>query len=75
MPHIIGCEGEVTVERNMPVCESGWITVEHYEVTPPFDLTTLDPVVMTGMFGAGFVLFIVPWAAAYGAKQMLSLLK
>jgi|TARA_R110000737_G_C14613111_1_gene491377 hypothetical protein len=72
MSSILVCSGVVTIVDENPRCDEGWTTSTH---VAPFQISDLDPIVMTGMFATGFVLFIVPWAAAYGAKQLLSLLK
>jgi hypothetical protein len=72
MSSIIVCEGVVTIVDNNPQCDTGWTTTTH---VAPFQFTDIDPTVATGIFTTGFALFIVPWAAAWGAKQLLSLLR
>ncbi len=47
----------------------------YYNTTLPFDASQIDPQVVAAMFGGGFVLFVTPWAAAWGASQMLKLLR
>ena len=53
-------------------CSSGWVQAAY---APPFDPSQIDPVVVAGMFGGGFILYLTPWAAAWGASQMLKLLR
>jgi hypothetical protein len=72
MSKIIVCEGDITIVDNSPQCDTGWTQSTH---VAPFQITDIDPIVATGMFTTGFALFIVPWAAAWGAKQLLSLLR
>jgi hypothetical protein len=72
MSVILVCEGTVTVVDENPRCDTGWTVTTH---VAPFQISDIDPTVATGMFATGFALFIVPWAAAWGAKQLLSLLK
>jgi hypothetical protein len=72
MSLIIVCEGVVSIVNDNPQCDTGWTTSTH---VAPFQITDIDPTVATGIFTAGFALFIVPWAAAWGAKQLLSLLR
>jgi hypothetical protein len=72
MSKILVCAGEITIVNENPRCDTGWTTSTH---VAPFQLTDIDPIVATGIFSTGFALFIVPWAAAWGAKQLLSLLK
>jgi hypothetical protein len=45
------------------------------ECVPDFSTTQIDPVYATQFFGAGFVLFVVPFFAAWGVKQLLNLVK
>ena len=49
--------------------------VGSYKLPIPFELSQIDPSVATAMFGAGFGLFITPWATAWGFSQLLKLLR
>jgi hypothetical protein len=70
---MIVCDGDITVLGDgSTTCSTGWITQVS---TIPFDHSQIDPAVATAMFGAGFALFIVPWATAWGASQLLKLLR
>lgn len=46
-----------------------------YNSSVPFDASMIDPVIVAQLFGAGFLLFLTPWAAAYGFKSMLKMLR
>ena len=67
------CSGVVSeLPDGSPLCSTGWST----QISPiPFDVSQIDPSVATAVFGAGFGLFIVPWAAAWGVSQILKLLR
>ncbi len=54
---------------------SGAQFVEHSTLDTAFDPTTIDSETATAMFTAGFLLFLGPWAAAWGFKQLLKLLR
>lgn len=56
----------------MPVCSTGWQQVAY---APPFDSSQIDPLVVVAMIGAGFLLYLTPWAAAYGFSSLLKLLR
>lgn len=60
------------VSLSMPYCPSGWIQVAH---VPPFDSSQVDPAVVTALIGAGFLLYLTPWAAAYGFSSLLKMLR
>jgi hypothetical protein len=71
------CTGIVSVVPNgqaagSPLCSTGWVQVPFQ---PPFDPTTIDPVTATTLFGAGFLLYLTPWATAWGFSQLLKLLR
>jgi hypothetical protein len=73
MPSVITCNGVVTLLADgSPTCSTGWTT---QVAAIPFDLSQLDPTVATAMFGAGFALFITPWATAWGISQLFKLLR
>ena len=67
------CEGVIgqAVDGAL-TCSTGWAS---QVASIPFDATQIDPAVATGLFGAGFALFIVPWATAWGVNQMFRLLR
>lgn len=67
------CDGLISLDGNgAPLCSTGWLS---QTATIPFDASQIDPMVATAMFGAGFSLFIVPWASAWGVSQILKLLR
>jgi hypothetical protein len=69
----ITCKGVVSVLTDgSPTCSTGWVT---QVASVPFDLSQIDPSVATAMYGAGFALFITPWATAWGLSQLLKLLR
>lgn len=73
MASVIVCDGVVSVlSGGATSCSTGWFT---QVVIVPFDVSQIDPQVATAMFGAGFSLFITPWAAAWGFSQLLKLLR
>lgn len=53
-------------------CSTGWAASPH---VPPFDTSQIDPTVVAALFGGGFVLYITPWAIAWGASQLLRLIR
>lgn len=53
MANIIRCLGEVVTISGYPQCSGQWEVVEQL---PPFDLSQLDPVLLSSAFGAGFTL-------------------
>lgn len=81
LPKTIYCMGNISIqpaiggaESGPPFvsCSTGW--VQTYYV-PPFDPSQLDPSIIAAMFGGGFLLYLIPWAAAWGFSQMLKLLR
>lgn len=67
------CTGTVSfLSDGSPTCSTGWAT---HLMPVPFDVSQIDPVVATAFFTAGFTLFIIPWATAWGFSQMLKLLR
>lgn len=62
----------VQVALPMPYCSSGWIQVAH---VPPFDSSQIDPSVVAALIGAGFLLYTIPWAAAFGFSMLLKMLR
>lgn len=67
------CSGVISqTAEGFPTCSTGW-TAQASSI--PFDLSQIDPSVATAMFSAGFGLFIVPWATAWGISQILKLMR
>lgn len=62
----------VSVVGNIPYCSTGWIQIQ---AVPPFSTSQIDPSVVAALFGGGFVLYITPWAIAWGASQLLKLIR
>lgn len=73
MAYTIVCEGTITLtEVGSALCSTGWVQ----QIAPvPFELSQVDPSVVGMMYGAGFVTFFVPWAAAWGVSQLLNMVK
>jgi len=70
---VVVCDGVVSVlEDGATTCSTGWLT---QLASIPFDASQIDPQVATAMFGGGFALFIVPWSAGWGARQLLKRLR
>ncbi|HTF85334.1 MAG TPA: hypothetical protein VL987_12200 [Cellvibrio sp.] len=69
----IVCAGtiELTAE-GAATCSSGWMT---QTVVVPFDPSAIDPSIVAAMFGAGFLLFFTPWAAAFGFSKLLQAIR
>jgi hypothetical protein len=79
MSTIVYCSGQIVEAQfqGQPIvgsvsCPSGWITAAY---VPPFDVSQIDPLVMSEFFGAGFVLFITPYAAAWALSILLKPLR
>lgn len=74
-PH---CAGEITViDTDRQQCSVAWtmITVGSDGVSSPsqpFDPTQLDPGLIAAHIGVGFFILLPVWAAAMGAKHLLS---
>lgn len=67
------CSGVISQNANgSATCSTGW---EAQVASIPFDISQIDPGIATAMFGAGFGLFITPWATAWGLSQLLKLLR
>jgi len=72
MQHAV-CDGAIIelVDGSLS-CSTGWV----FQVSPiPFDASQVDPTIATAMFGAGFALFIGPWAVAWGVFQILKIVR
>jgi hypothetical protein len=46
-----------------------------FDATLPFDPSQIDPTIASALFGAGFLLYLTPWATAWGFSQLLKLLR
>jgi hypothetical protein len=65
----IVCEGTISqIADGAAVCSTGW---QQQIATIPFDITQIEPSVATAFFTGGFVLFIVPWGAAWGFSKLV----
>lgn len=77
---IVYCTGEITEAATSSgqtvvggvACPSGWVTAAY---APPFDVSQIDPVVLSGFFLAGFALFLTPYAAAWGMAQIVNAIR
>lgn len=73
MAFTLVCAGTINqTSEGAATCSTGWVT---QVALVPFDLSQIDPSIATAMFGAGFSLFIVPWAAAWGVSQIFKILR
>jgi len=73
MSLILVCDGQIELSvAGYATCDTGW---ESAVYTAQFSTSSIDPEVATTIFAGGFLLFLVPWAIAWGVKQMLSLLR
>ena len=88
MPYSMTCNGDVTFQNIksglnnlnfsdgttavVPKCSTGWVQVAH---VPPFDSSQIDPSVVTALFGAGFLLYLTPWAVAWGLTQLVKAIR
>jgi hypothetical protein len=57
---------------DVPTCSSGWVQSLYI---PPFDPSQIDPLVCTQLFGAGFLLYLTPWATAWGLTQLVKAIR
>lgn len=66
------CDGRLSFSRNnVPQCDN-WIVTT---VESDFQIADIDPSVATAMFTGGFLLFLTPWAVAWGYSQLLKLVR
>lgn len=79
MSTIAYCTGQIVEAefQGQPIvgsvsCSTGWITAAY---VPPFDVSQIDPLVFSGFFLAGFVLFLTPYSAAWGLAQIVKAIK
>jgi hypothetical protein len=72
----ITCPGEVvTTATGEARCQDMGGAPLAWTTSPAFSIEALDPLMMSGAFGAGFVLVASGWAIGYGCKVLLSMLK
>ena len=69
MSYVLVCDDAITDALE---CSSGW---ESTTYTQSFDISELSPEVALQYFGAGFLLPVVPLAAALGAAVLLKTIK
>ena len=72
MSTTITCDSAITITTvsgvDVPTCSSGWVQSLYIL---PFDPAQIDPMIATELFVAGFLLFVTPWAFAWGLKQLI----
>jgi hypothetical protein len=69
----IMCESELNTALEFAnACETGWVQTVAFL---PFHISQIEPIVATELFGAGFTLFAIPWAAGFSVVQIFKLLK
>lgn len=67
------CQGIISLNvEGAALCSTGW---ESQLAAVPFDSSQLDTSVIVAVFSGGFLLYITPWAAAYGVSQLLKLMR
>jgi len=75
MPLIMLCDGVVSENLDSsPICSSSW-TVTDYVIVQPFDIASLDPLVLAEAFGAGWIIIASYWSVTFGYHIILELLK
>ncbi len=68
------CEGTVTLNTDgSPLCDTGFMTVQYENLQ--FDYSQLMPDQLGLAFGLGFMISVVPIAAAFGFRSLLSLIR
>ena len=74
MAYQLSCESQLLTDEatGQPLCTTGWIQAPY---VPPFDSSQIDPSVVSALIGAGFLLYLTPWATAWGLSALLKLLK
>lgn len=72
MAYQLFCESPIEFESGQPVCTTGWIQAAY---VPPFESSQIDPSVVAALIGAGFLLYLTPWAAAFGFSSLLKALR
>ncbi len=69
----IVCEGTITQSsEGFATCSTGWLV---QLASVPFDYSQLQPETVMTVFTAGFVLYLTGWAVAFGAAQMLNVIR
>lgn len=72
----ISCPGVVVTDTSgVALCQDMGGAPLAWTTTPAFEISALDPVLMSGAFTAGFVLVGTGWALGYSVKLVLSMLK
>lgn len=67
------CPVEITLDRSgEPQCSGQW---QQQIVVAPFDPSEIQPDVAFSLFMGGFLIFLTPWAAAFGARQILNMIR
>jgi len=67
------CNGSITFDANdSPECLTGWLNIP---APTAFNISQIQPDDAARMFAAGFAMFILPWASAFGFSQLLSIIK
>lgn len=73
MAFALVCDVEIEIgSQGEPICSTGWVQQVH---VAPFSISDIDPSVATAMFAGGFLLFLVPWASAWGFTQLLKMIR
>lgn len=89
MPYTLICTGSITLTEMvsggrpvqyintvenvvLPKCSTGWQIIAQ---TAPFESSQIDPLVVVALVSGGFLLYLTPWAAAYGFSSLLKLLR
>jgi hypothetical protein len=64
------CDGQIILnDSDIPFCDTGWLS----ELSPvPFDISQIDPILATSFFATGFLLPVIPWAAAMSCRFLIS---
>ncbi len=66
---------DINPEYEIPTTSGEGQTIVVYQVPPPVDIGELDPTIGGAMYAAGFGLAFAPFFAAYGIRQILSLIR
>lgn len=65
----------VTASTGEPQCQDELGAPLAWTTTPAFSVESLDPVMASGAFAAGFLIVGMGWAVSAGVRFALSLLK
>jgi len=75
MPFILLCDGVVSENIDLsPTCSDSW-TVTEYVTVQPFDLSQLDPAILTAAFSAGWGLVAFYYVSTVGLVHILKLIQ